>query len=137
VEQLLHHSEAGRIHSQDAVLQIRDPEALLSLPEFIREPLPQSERSKDLLGLVTLPEFVREPIPSCVLPQKQEQLEKHDSKQRNRSRSSSAPPLAWLRSSAARAKNASLNHDKKLDSKGKSKPSNTGGLSRSFKDASN
>ncbi len=36
------HSGAGRLHGQDAVLQLRvkDPEAMLTLPEFMREPLP-------------------------------------------------------------------------------------------------
>lgn len=134
MEQLLHHSDAGRIHSQDAVLQIKDPEALLTLPEFIREPLPDSERRKDLQGLVSLPDFVREPIPSYMSSQNQNRLGKHNSKHQKRNRSSSEPPLAWpwLLSSAAKAVNGSLNHDKKTEFKGKPKLSNIGWLSCSF-----
>src|ERR1700735_5570020 len=106
VEQLARHSEAGRIHGQDAVLQnkMKEPEALLSLPEFMREPLPESERQKDLEALLTLPEFVKEPI---LLHKFQPNLEKEKGKisdtiSKKRDRSSSAPPLAWFRSTSSR-----------------------------------
>ena len=105
MDQLFQHSEAGRIHNQDAELQVKDPEALLTLPEFMREPLPQSERNRDGEALLSLPEFVREPIPAHIstkMLRKVEDSAKHDSKPKKRSRSLSAPPLAWLRSSASK-----------------------------------
>ena len=76
VEQLANHSDAGRFHAQDATFQpprTKDPEALLSLPEFIREAVPpEAQRLEDPLALLTLPEFVREPPPTRVLEQKEE-----------------------------------------------------------------
>ncbi|KAF9530284.1 HECT-like ubiquitin-conjugating enzyme-binding-domain-containing protein [Crepidotus variabilis] len=54
-EHLIRHSSAGRIHNQDVVLshlrvkstdRERDPEAMLSLPEFMREPLPSSQKHR-------------------------------------------------------------------------------------------
>lgn len=68
VEQLVSHSDAGRLHNQDAVLmpagqRIKDPEVLLTLPEFIREAVPpglQGDRTDDPNALLTLPEFVKE-----------------------------------------------------------------------------
>lgn len=106
VEHLLQHLEAGRIHNQDAELQVRDPEALLSLPEFIRESLPQSEMRKDGETLLSLPEFVREPLPSRISSKMSKKAEEFaNPKQRKRSRSSSAPPLAWLRSSSSKTTN--------------------------------
>ena len=40
VTRLARHSDAGRLHAQEAVLpkkRTKDPDAMLSLPEFIRE----------------------------------------------------------------------------------------------------
>lgn len=83
VDQLANHSEAGRMHAQDAsflpprsqsqpalVENMLDPHALLTLPEFIREGVPEAvqqrmELQRDPEALLSLPEFIREhPIPS-------------------------------------------------------------------------
>ncbi|KAJ3506354.1 hypothetical protein NLJ89_g6915 [Agrocybe chaxingu] len=113
VEQLVRHSRAGRMHGQDAVLQasiprvkdserIKDPEAMLTLPEFMREPLPTSERQKDSEAMLTLPEFVREPLPPqfSLLDTDPAQEGLEGKPRKKRTRSLSAPPLAWLRSSS-------------------------------------
>ncbi|KIM20983.1 hypothetical protein M408DRAFT_12817 [Serendipita vermifera MAFF 305830] len=67
VEQLASHSDAGRLHNQDAVLshspKLKDPEVMLTLPEFIREAVPPGVQKQDLEdphALLSLPEFVRE-----------------------------------------------------------------------------
>ena len=132
MEHLVRHSEAGRIHGQDAVLQnkMKEPEALLTLPEFMRESLPESERQKDLEALLTLPEFVREPIPSHI---SHSNLEKEKGKfletktPTKRDRSSSAPPLAWFRSTSSRGSSSPSNHGSSDSLKGKSKEKMTDG----------
>ena len=89
VEHLAQHSDAGRLHSQDAVFsttptmrvrshpelsQIKDPHAMLSLPEFIREGVPEviqrrMDRDRDPHALLTLPEFIKEnPSPELLRP---------------------------------------------------------------------
>ena len=86
VEQLAKHSDAGRLHSQDAAFTTRarshpnlssevlDPHAMLSLPEFIREGIPEAVRrrmeiERDPEALLTLPEFIREnPPPELAHP---------------------------------------------------------------------
>ncbi|KAG8800916.1 hypothetical protein FRC16_001788, partial [Serendipita sp. 398] len=68
VEQLVSHSDAGRLHDQDAVLpsgpRIKDPEGMLTLPEFIREAVPTEVQQRTVLSdpnaMLTLPEFVKE-----------------------------------------------------------------------------
>jgi ubiquitin-protein ligase E3 D len=132
VEQLVRHSEAGRIHGQDAVLQnkMKGPEALLTLPEFMREPLPESERQKDLEALLTLPEFVKEPIPSHIshsnlVKEKGKFLETKNTTKRDRS--SSAPPLAWFRSTSSRGSSSPSNLGSSDSLKGKSKDQKTDG----------
>ncbi|KAI0948109.1 hypothetical protein AcW1_009707 [Taiwanofungus camphoratus] len=111
VEQLVNHSDAGRLHSQDAVLtasdttrlRVKDPDALLSLPEFIREAVPEGVELKmqmaDPKAMLSLPEFVKEPVPKGMGP-----LSPSRSKSLKgvRSRSMSAPPLAWLLASSSR-----------------------------------
>ena len=132
MEQLVRHSEAGRIHGQDAVLQnkMKEPEALLTLPEFIREPMPESERQKDLEALLTLPEFVKEPIPSYI---SHSDLEKEKGNffetitTAKRDRSLSAPPLAWFRSTSSRGSSSPSNLGSSDSSKGKSKCLQTDG----------
>ncbi|KAF9568276.1 hypothetical protein CPC08DRAFT_702699 [Agrocybe pediades] len=114
VEQLVRHSEAGRMHGQDAVLQphvrIKDPEALLTLPEFMREALPESELQKDTT-LLTLPEFVSETnnlAHKLSHPDLRKQSTPPVVKQKKkRHRSLSAPPLAWLRSSLSSSSSSS------------------------------
>lgn len=89
VDHLAQHSDAGRLHSQDAVFsitptmrvrsqpelsQIKDPHAMLSLPEFIREGVPEviqrrMDRDRDPHALLTLPEFIKEtPAPDLLRP---------------------------------------------------------------------
>lgn len=109
---LVRHSDAGRLHSQDAVLvknKVKDPEAMLSLPEFIREGVPDGMQLKmqmeDPKALLSLPEFVREPVPTRLeepspLPPP---LSRKKSFKGMRSRSMSAPPLAWLLPSSPRS----------------------------------
>ncbi|KIM47082.1 hypothetical protein M413DRAFT_440615 [Hebeloma cylindrosporum] len=129
VEQLIRHSDAGRMHGQDAILQsrVKDPEALLTLPEFMREPLPESERIKDS-ALLTLPEFVREALPADISPPDFEPPPNPTVKiKKRRHRSLSAPPLAWLRSSSSRSSNGA-DASNGTASKGKSKANQSGGF---------
>lgn len=70
------HSGAGRMNSQDAsfpvspaprsaaAVKMQDPEALLTLPEFIREAVPQAVSERMHMNeRITLPEFVKEAVP--------------------------------------------------------------------------
>ena len=101
VEQLLHHSTSGRLHSQDAVLspipRTKNPETLLTLPEFLRQSIPDAIRLADPHALLTLPEFFREPVPDHIA---QSQVLKT---KKSRHRSLSAPPISWLRPSSSRS----------------------------------
>ncbi|ESK86387.1 hypothetical protein Moror_4980 [Moniliophthora roreri MCA 2997] len=112
VEQLAEHSSAGRLHNQDAVLgpKIKDPNALLTLPEFIREAVPPDVlRLQDPRALLTLPEFVKEvPPPHIMAKLNSSPVSPTPStfsrlKKKSRDRSISAPPLAWLRSSSSKS----------------------------------
>ncbi|KAL0069209.1 hypothetical protein AAF712_003572 [Marasmius tenuissimus] len=110
------HSDAGRLHDQDAVLQprVKDPHALLTLPEFIREAIPaDSQQLRDPQAMLTLPEFVREMPPPHVLakmkvtPPTAPTNTLSRLKKKSRDRSSSAPPLAsplaWLTRSSSKS----------------------------------
>ncbi|KAJ2926581.1 hypothetical protein H1R20_g10516, partial [Candolleomyces eurysporus] len=106
VEELMKHSAAGRMHGQDAVLtpKIKDPQAKLTFPEFIRESIPpDSELLQDPSIMLSLPEFVAQldpdELPSSATTRTRKQSDK--SKKKSRSRSLSAPPLAWLRSKSS------------------------------------
>ncbi|PFH48710.1 hypothetical protein AMATHDRAFT_76589 [Amanita thiersii Skay4041] len=104
VAKLVRHSGSRRLHSQDAVYQPRtkDPNALLTLPEFIREPAPSEFLKEDPNALLTLPEFVREPIPKNAkigTPELRELIDLRG-KKKSRTRSLSAPHLSWLRPSS-------------------------------------
>ncbi|KAF9009979.1 HECT-like ubiquitin-conjugating enzyme-binding-domain-containing protein [Cyathus striatus] len=108
VEQLVRHSDSGRMHEQDAVLhpRIKDPEAMLTLPEFMEEYVPREvQRLRDPQAMLTLPEFVREPPllqiheMECDLPP----FPTLKAKKKYRSRSLSAPPLSWFRPSLSRS----------------------------------
>ncbi|KAG2008816.1 hypothetical protein CC2G_014206 [Coprinopsis cinerea AmutBmut pab1-1] len=93
VEGLLKHSDAGRMHAQDAVLQpkVKDPQAMLTLPEFIREAIPpDSDLLKDPSIMLSLPEFVAQ-VPPPEPPPEESKKSRH--------RSLSAPPRSWLRHS--------------------------------------
>ncbi|KAF5356992.1 hypothetical protein D9756_006650 [Leucocoprinus leucothites] len=112
VEKLARHSTSRRIHGQDAMLQPRtkDPNALLTLPEFIREAVPPEMVKSDPRALLSLPEFVKEPPPQHLVPSEDEEgkdIEEPSShasklKKKSRNRSSSAPPLSWLRPSSSK-----------------------------------
>ncbi|KAF4583309.1 HECT-like ubiquitin-conjugating enzyme-binding-domain-containing protein [Pleurotus pulmonarius] len=109
VEHLAQHSDAGRLHAQDAELhdhpRLKDPNALLSLPEFIRESIPESSltRDEDMDALLSLPEFVKELPPPRVLMKSSQSPPLAPSsplrKKRHRVRSLSAPSISWLKSS--------------------------------------
>lgn len=109
VEQLANHSAAGRMHGQDAVLQprIKDPHALLSLPEFIRESVPASFIRADPKAMLSLPEFVKEPPPPGFLELESgiSGIPTRKSKKRLRHRSLSAPSLSWLKTSRSGSSN--------------------------------
>ncbi|KAF8591361.1 hypothetical protein K439DRAFT_1327342, partial [Ramaria rubella] len=115
-ERLVSHSGARRLTSQDAILhksasstslgtKTRNPDALLTLPEFIREAIPDTvEQARDPEALLTLPEFVleappppstSEPATNLVLTSGSKFLKKPFKP--SRSRSLSAPPLALAR----------------------------------------
>ncbi|KAJ7485564.1 HECT-like ubiquitin-conjugating enzyme-binding-domain-containing protein [Mycena latifolia] len=105
VEHLADYSDAGRFHGQDAVLQptrTKNPEAMLTLPEFIREALPDGVRVEDPKAMLTLPEFVKETPPPHVLSPSSAPASAIRKKP-IRHRSMSAPSLSWLRSSASRS----------------------------------
>ena len=89
VAELVRHSESGRLHAQDAVYhpRTRDPHALLTLPEFIREPAPAEPLEKETSAL-------SEPAQDSPPPE----INESKTKKSNRKRSMSAPHLPWLRS---------------------------------------
>jgi ubiquitin-protein ligase E3 D len=97
--QLAKHSDAGRLHDQEAVFhppKSKNPEALLSLPEFIREPIPTNALLRlNPQTILSLPEFINEPVPespmSTVLPPTDT-----DTMKNLRGRSMSAPSLSWI-----------------------------------------
>lgn len=106
VVQLAKHSDAGRFHSQDAVLQPRtkDPHAMLTLPEFIREPMPRPE---DAQAMLTLPgDDLPPPHPQDIYIHRPTSASEK-AKKKLRNRSSSAPSLSWLRSSSSRSGSSS------------------------------
>ncbi|EPQ52345.1 hypothetical protein GLOTRDRAFT_140695 [Gloeophyllum trabeum ATCC 11539] len=123
VEQLAQHSDAGRLHSQDAVLnppKERDPETLLSLPEFIREPMPRFPSvPADLNTLGEVSE--RTTHESGMRPT----IARLRSQKSVRSRSLSSPPLSWLLSSSSRASSTAP------ESKAMKRPKTSGSRSRS------
>jgi hypothetical protein len=87
------------MHAQDAVfssVRAKDPNALLTLPEFIREAVPRALQSPpDPNALLSLDEAAREhPVPPLTPgPQPVQQVK---SSKGLRSRSMSAPALSWL-----------------------------------------
>ena len=119
------------MHAQDATLQarVKDPEAMLTLPEFMREPLPESERIKDSEALLTLPEFVKEAVPAHISQPDLEPSPTVKSKKK-RNRSLSAPPLAWLRPSSRPSTGTDASNG--TISKGKAKANQSHGMSSWF-----
>jgi hypothetical protein len=103
VEQLANHSDAGRLHAQDAVLQppkVKDLDAPMTLPQFLRESMAESQqKATDSEALLSLPEFFREPVPDYVVAKPTNAVR---TRKKSRSRSMSAPSLSWLRPSSSR-----------------------------------
>ncbi|KDQ58353.1 hypothetical protein JAAARDRAFT_34152 [Jaapia argillacea MUCL 33604] len=143
VEQLAKHSDAGRMRNQEAVLQptkMKDPEALLTLPEFIREAIPQGSLTTDPKALVSLSDFMKEPVPehlvrtprsSATLSRANSQKSQKSQKSRKsietgdetggrRGRSLSAPPLSWLLPQSLRSSTSDLGSSTESISESKS-----------------
>lgn len=86
---------------------------MLTLPEFIRESVPSEfkNKMKDPQALLTLPEFVQEEMPNDLAPSRPPPLPLRSRKSLSfkgtRSRSMSAPPLAWLLQSASSSRSVS------------------------------
>jgi ubiquitin-protein ligase E3 D len=110
VEQLANHSDAGRLHAQDAVLQhpkSKDLDAPMTLPEFLRESMTdcqQGRKSADPDDLLTLHELLREPTPDHVAA-KSPGIGRL--KKKSRHRSMSAPSLFWLIPSSSKSSGSS------------------------------
>ncbi|KAJ7640786.1 HECT-like ubiquitin-conjugating enzyme-binding-domain-containing protein [Mycena polygramma] len=107
VGHLADYSDARRLHGQDAVLQptrTKNPEAMLTLPEFIREAVPRTVL-EDPKALLTLPEFVKEAPPPNIKQSSPPSTPPVSAirKKPIRHRSLSAPSLSWLRSSTSRS----------------------------------
>ncbi|KAJ7869096.1 HECT-like ubiquitin-conjugating enzyme-binding-domain-containing protein, partial [Mycena olivaceomarginata] len=101
VGHLADYSDTGRLHGQDAVLQptgarTKNPDAMLTLPEFIREGVPDGVHLEDPKAMLTLPEFVKEALPPHHLPRLY-------AKKPIRTRSMSAPSMSWLRRPSSRS----------------------------------
>ena len=96
VEQLAGHSDSGRLHDQEAILdnKTKSPDALLTLPEFIRESVPPEVLRADPHAVLTLPEFIKEPVPLDIDPRRT--LTKKRAPKGLRNRSLSAPSLGWI-----------------------------------------
>jgi len=87
------------MHAQDAVFSStrpKDPDTLLTLPEFIREAVPRALQSPpDPNALLTLGEAARE-HPTPPLTPSPELRQRTKSSKGSRNRSMSAPSLSWL-----------------------------------------
>ncbi|CAL1699135.1 unnamed protein product [Somion occarium] len=172
VEHLMVHSGAGRLRSQDATFhpphihrshtaqpsdKLQDPNALLSLPEFIREAVPEAVQRRmkldaeelDPEAMLSLPDFVKEPMPERLLRGSRHSrvqsysvsAEGNDAAMdvtspkpvkalksvKNRSRSLSAPPLAWLLSGSSSRTSPSPNEGRKSRSGRTSRPGSSHG----------
>ncbi|TFK48970.1 hypothetical protein OE88DRAFT_1663265 [Heliocybe sulcata] len=126
VEQLAHHSDARRLHSQDAVFQPpkeRDPQTLLSLPEFIRESMPRVPSAP--AGLSTLANVAEASDQTSPELATRPSITRLKSKKSVRSRSLSSPPLSWLLSSSSRPSSTTP------ESKPMKRPKSSGSKSRS------
>jgi hypothetical protein len=99
VDKLAEHSGSRRIHAQDAVfssVRLKDPNALLTLPEFIREAVPSALPPRlDPNALLTLDEAARE-HPSSPLTPGPHTFQRPWPSKGLRNRSMSAPALSWL-----------------------------------------
>ncbi|KAI0262536.1 HECT-like ubiquitin-conjugating enzyme-binding-domain-containing protein [Gloeopeniophorella convolvens] len=106
VDKLAEHSGARRMHAQDAVftpLRPKDPHALLTLPEFIRESVPRTlQPPPDPNALLSLNEAASE-RPIASLTPSPPPLLRSKSLKGLRSRSMSAPALSWLLPAGSRS----------------------------------
>jgi len=102
VEQLAGHSDSGRLHDQEAILnnRMKSPETLLTLPEFIRESVPPELVKADPHAVFTLPEFMKESVPPGIGPPTAVMNKRSLKGLRNRSLS--APSLDWIFSSGTK-----------------------------------
>ncbi|KAK2461254.1 hypothetical protein APHAL10511_006781 [Amanita phalloides] len=107
VAELVRHSGSGRLHSQDAVYHPRDPYALLTLPEFIREPAPSEALRKEANRL-------SEPVQGTTSPPRE--INEMKVVKDSRKRSMSAPHLPWLRSGSRSPASGSHSPKSKLKS---------------------
>ncbi|KAF8146961.1 HECT-like ubiquitin-conjugating enzyme-binding-domain-containing protein [Mycena galopus ATCC 62051] len=108
VGHLADYSDARRLHGQDAVLQpagskMRNPDAMLTLPEFMREAVPHGVQLEDSQAILTLPEFIKEAPPPHIIQPQAVAPASAIRKKPIRTRSMSAPSLSWLRSSSSRS----------------------------------
>lgn len=106
VDKLAEHSGSRRIHAQDAVfspVKLKDPNALLTLPEFIREAVPSALQPRlDPNVLLTLDEAARE-HPSPPLTPGPHTFQRLQPSKGLRNRSMSAPALSWLRPASSKS----------------------------------
>jgi hypothetical protein len=100
VDKLAEHSGARRMHAQDATFsspRSKDPDTLLSLPEFIRESIPAAlQPPPDPNTLLSLDEAAREQPSAPSIPSTPPHLLTKSSFKGLRNRSMSAPALSWL-----------------------------------------
>jgi hypothetical protein len=108
VDRLAEHSGARRMHAQDATFsspRLKDPDALLTLPEFIRESVPPAlQPPPDPNTLLSLNEAAREPA-DLSIPSTPHLITKSSFKGL-RNRSMSAPALSWLLPTSSKSGNA-------------------------------
>ncbi|KAH9060582.1 HECT-like ubiquitin-conjugating enzyme-binding-domain-containing protein [Lactarius vividus] len=107
VNKLAEHSGARRMHAQDATFSSfrpKDPDALLTLPEFIRESVPPAlQPPPDPNTLLSLNEAARERPATLSIPSTPPHLTKIKGL---RNRSMSAPALNWLLPTSSKSGNA-------------------------------
>ena len=109
MDKLAEHSGARRIHAQDATFtspRSKDPEALLTLPEFIRESVPRAPQPlSDPNTLLSFNDASREQPAAISTPSMPPLLNKSSFKGL-RNRSMSAPALNWLLPTGPKSSNA-------------------------------
>ncbi|GJJ14995.1 hypothetical protein Clacol_009266 [Clathrus columnatus] len=128
---LVSHSNSRRLTSQDAEprksdstvpsqVRIKNPNVLLTLPEFIKETVPEDiEQTRDPQALLTLPEFVRE-TPAVSVEEAGATNSPSSFIRRSfssRSRSLSAPPISLVRllSGSSTSTRMALAREKSMD----------------------
>jgi len=108
----------------------KDPDALLTLPEFIREAVPRAlQPPPDPNALLTLGEAARE-HPTPPLTPGPEPLQRTKSSKGSRNRSMSAPSLSWLL--PASSKSAGAGHGTRSVNGASSRRSSSAGEGSAF-----